>query len=263
MWFILLFLIFVSPIRAQEVTAAASPTTTPVDLFKQYQDDYLYQYNLYQQTYSIYLEKKQVYKKYGTATTQNEKLLAAKETINARNRMFKSYLMALRVMLDVYKTADFSQTETDQNNLKDLEIWFDQQIPIVSAVSNDHDLQSWVNDFVIKYKLIQQSIYTALVQDEANLRWLTLNQSQTLMQNIKNNPHLITDSQQWLQSYTDKSTLTTNAINAAMALTKKNQTGTRFANYYPSAKDNFKLARKNLTGIVGDLKLIIIRFYQP
>jgi hypothetical protein len=260
MWFLpLLFLFFTNPIHAQDATNLAVPITT---LFTQYKADYLYQYNLYQQAYSDYSDKKQINAKYGTAATQNDEFLAAISTINARNQMFKSYLMALRVSLEDYKSADPTSTQTIQTDLSNWENWFDQQSTVVSAINNTHDLQAWVKVFQSKYNQIQLSIYTALVQNEVNLRQLTLNQVQSLAVDIQNSPQVKPDSQQWLQSLSDKTKLVSTNLNAALALTKKTQLSDRFSNFYPNAQSNLSLSQKYLTAISGDLKSVISNFYQ-
>jgi hypothetical protein len=261
MWFLLLlFFIFASPIHAQDASASAIPTSNP---FPQYQQDYLYQYSLYQQAYIDYTNKKQIFAKYGTVTTQNDELLAAVTAINARSRVFKSYLMALRVMLDSYKSVNPDATTAAQTSLSNWENWFGEQLAVVSAINNTHDLQLWVKNFQTKYTQIQQAIYTALVLDELNLRQLTLNQVQFLVSDMQTNSHLKPDSQQWTQSFTDKSNLVSASLKDALSLTKKNQTLDHFSNFYPSAKTDLNQSKNYLIGIAGDLKLIIIKFYQP
>jgi hypothetical protein len=261
MWFLLLlFFIFTPPVHAQDASTSATPTSNP---FPQYQQDYLYQYSLYQQAYTDYINKKQIFTKYGTVTTQNDELLAAVTAINARSRVFKSYLMALRVMLDSYKSVNPDATTTSQTSLNDWEKWFGEQLAVVSAINNTHDLQLWVKNFQTKYTQIQQTIYTALVQNELNLRQLALNQVQSLASDMQSNSHLKPDSQQWVQSYNDKTNLVTVSLKEALALTKKNQSLDHFSNFYPEAKNNLDQSKKYLTVITGDLKLIIIKFYQP
>ncbi len=255
MWFLpLLFFIFAPQVNAQE----SSP---PV--FSQYQSDYLYQYNLYQQAYSKYLEKDQVYKKYGTITVQKEKISAAIEAINARNRTFRSYFMSLRVMLEDYKTAHPDETQTIQNSLSEWENWFEQQQPIVSVIDNQNDLQKWVADFQSKYPQIQKIMYTALVQHETNLRQQTLNQIQILAQDIQNNPQIKPESQQWISTLADKSGVVSNSLNSAISLAQKKQSSGHFSNFYSTARTELTKARNNLTEITTDLKLIVSRFYLP
>jgi hypothetical protein len=265
MWFILFLILLAGPACAQEATvsAAAIPTATSAQLFNQYQTDYLYQYNLYQQAYTDYVNKKQIFTKYGTVTTQNDQFHAAVTTIIARNRVFKSYLMALRVMLENNKTADTSITEAAQIGLRNWENWFDQQTAIVSAFKGTDDLQPWAKDFKVKYNQIQVAIFTALVQNEINLRLSTLNLIQSLADDLQNDPNLKPDSQQWTQSLSDQTNQVNTSIAAAVTLSKKVQLSDRFSNFYPGAQTNLARAKKYLTDISGNLKLTIIKYYQP
>jgi hypothetical protein len=253
MWFLpFLIFLFVAPIHAQNTT-----------LFSQYQSDYLYQYNLYQQTYSKYTEKAQIYAKYGTITTQQDKISAAVDAINTRNLAFKSYFMALRVMLEDYKSANPEATATVQTSLSNLENWADQQPAIVLTINDNHQLQQYVNDFQNKYLEIQSVIYTALVQNEVNLRQQTLNQIQTLAENIKNDPRIKPESQQWISTLTAKSNLVSANLTKALTLTQKKQISTHFSNFYPDAQIELNSAQNYLTEITADLKLIVTKFYQP
>jgi len=144
MWFLLFLFLLAVPAKAQDSTPSAQ-------LFNQYQSDYLYQYNLYGQAYADYSDKKQIFAKYGTVTTQNDAFLAAVTAINARSRVFESYLMALRVILDNYRDANPVQTAADQAQLSSWESWFSDQITVVSAITNTHDLQIWIKTFQGKY----------------------------------------------------------------------------------------------------------------
>ena len=255
MWILFLFaLIFPTHSHAQE--------TTPIS-FSQYQSDYLYQYNLYQQTYSKYHEKDQVYDKYQTITAQKEKIATAKDALIARNHTLKSYFLALQSLLEEQKSAHPSETQTLQDNLAQWEQWLDDQTSIISAIDDQESLQTWVTDFKSKYIEIQQLEYSSLVQHEINLRQQTLNQIQSLANDIKNNPQIKPESQQWISTLADKSSLVSQNLSKALTLTQKKQVSTRFSNFYPSAKTELSSAQNYLKEITTDLKLIVSRFYQP
>lgn len=251
-----------------ELTATPSATTTPAiptptpRLFDQYRKDYLFQYDQYQQDYLVYVDKKRVYTKYGTITTQKEKFSAAINAINSRNKAFKSYLLALRVLLDDYKPANPTQTEKNQIDLNKWESWFAEQITVVPAINNDDDLKKWTEDFKEKYITIQTVIYTSLIQHEINLRQLTLDELQTIATDIRNNPAIRPESQQWISSLTVKSDLITTSFNAALNFTRKNQSQTKFSNFYPDARLELNKSNNYLREISADLKLIVTKFYS-
>jgi hypothetical protein len=268
MWLLILFLLFTSPLHAQdaspstsEVTPTVLPTPTP-RLFDQYQKDYLFQYDLYQQAYLKYVDKKKVYTKYGTITTQKEKFAAAIEAIDVRNKAIKSYLMALRELLDDYTQADLTTTSKNQIELEKWESWYNEQLFVVPAINNEDDLRKWVETFKINFPLTQQVIYTALIQHESNLRKLGLNQLQDIAQDIQSSANIRPESQQWVSSLAVKSDLVNTSLANAYNLTKKKQNQAKFSNFYPDAKLELSKSAGYLREISGDLKLIIIKFIQ-
>ncbi|MFZ2153176.1 MAG: hypothetical protein WAV41_03920 [Microgenomates group bacterium] len=257
--FLLLLAIFIT-FSANTFAQEATPTPR---LFDQYQKDYLFQYDQYQKDYLVYVDKKRVYTKYGSITTQKDKFNAAVTAINSRNRTYKAYLLALRVMLDEYKSADNTQTERNQIDLSKWEDWFNEQLTVVPSINNDSDLTKWINDFKDKYISIQQVIYSALVQHEINLRQLTLNQIQSLANDIKNNPQIKPESQQWISSLTVKSDLVSTSFTNAQNFTKKSQSQSRFSNFYPDALSELSKSNNYLREISADLKLTVTKFYLP
>ena len=275
MWLLLLLITFFSPVNtwAQDSTNSAvtssptpfsspEPTAKAARLFNQYQKDYLFQYDQYQQDYLVYVDKKRVYTKYGTITTQKEKFAAAINAINSRNKAFKSYLLSLRVLLDDYKAANPTQTEKNQIDLSKWEAWFNEQITVIPAINNDDDLKKWAEDFKEKYITIQQVIYTSLVQHEINLRQLTLDQLQAVAIDIKNNPNIRPESQQWVSSLTVKSDLVNTSFTTAMNYTRKNQSQTKFSNFYPDSRQELAKSNNYLREISADLKLIVTKFFS-
>jgi hypothetical protein len=262
MWFLLLFILFTSPINAQEATVSAqTPTPTP-PLFLQYQKDYLYQYDLYQQAYLKYVEKKEVFTKYGTITTQNEKFTAAIDTINARNKTFKAYLTALRIMLDEYQSANSTNTEKVKIDITKWEAWFEEQMAVVPAINNEEDLIKWVKEFKINYITVQQVMYTALIQHEVNLRVQTLNLLKDTADYIKNSPNVQPESQSWLNSLTIKSDLVNTSLTGALDMAKRKQIQNKFSDFYPNARIEMNKANNYLREISADLKLTIIKFLK-
>ena len=190
-----------SPSATIAPTLIPTPTPNPlVALFQQYKNDYLYNRDLYQQALLDYTQKKQVHTKYNTVSTHNDKIDSTKAALIARNTALKSYFQALRVKLDISKDADPSNTSKLQIELSKLESWLAEQNTIVSTLNNDTDIQDNVESFKTKYIFCQQIIYTALVQDEYNMRLLTLNQLNSYIQELSNDPSISVEGKQWINS---------------------------------------------------------------
>lgn len=249
--FLLFALFFAQPSLAQEPTAT--------DQFPQFKNDYIFQYNQYLATYTKYLEKKDIFTKYGSVTTEADKLSAAKEAINARNLTLRTYLQALRIYLNKYKSVDPTATDKLQIELQNWENWFNEQLSIVPNINNSHDLSTWVTDFKIKYINIQQSIYSALVYNQINQKKLTLNLLNSLIETVKADPNIKPENQLWLSNFAIRSDLVNNSLKNSASLTVKKQYQSRFVNFYSGAKADLNTANNYLRQIYDDLKIIIVK----
>lgn len=241
-----------------------TPTQNPVFiLYDQYKNDYLFQYDEYKKAYLNYKDKKEVYTKYGTLTTQQEKLDATKKAILARNKMLKAFLMALRVDLDKYKSINSTETEKLQIELSKWEAWFEEQNLVAGSFNNDDDVKKWVSEFKSKYVQIQQIIYTSMVQGEVNLRQSTLNQILSLAQEIKASPNIDPKGQEWFQSLPVKVDLINSSLKSAQETTKQKQSANRFTEFYSDSKRYLNKSVSYLLQMESDLKSIVIKFSQP
>lgn len=269
MWILLLFFfVLTNPVHAQESTISAQaitpiPTVDPkIALFEQYKNDYLFQRDLYQKTYIDYTAKKQVHTKYGTLTTQLDKFNATKNTLIIRNKMLKTYLTALRVDMDKYKTSNPTETEKNQINLSKWEDWFNEQNLIISAFNNDTDIAKWVQNFNKQYVNIQKDIYTALVQHQINLKIQTLNEIKLLALEIQNSPKNSFENQEWFSNLPIKSDLVLSSLKNAIDLTNKKQSFTKFISFYLDSSKELNIANNYLIGMLKDLKSIVIKFNE-
>lgn len=286
MWALfLIFLTFVSPIHAQELqestvssqtvpaieTLEASPSTASMAapnlldpktaLFQQYKTDYLFQFDLYQKAYIDYTNKSQVHTKYNTVTTQKDKFEATKNVLLIRNKMLRTYLIALRVDLDRYKESNPTETEKNQIKISKWEDWFDEQNLIIPSFNNESDVSKWVNNFKKQYITIQKDIYTALVQHEINFKLENLKSIESLANEIRNSPKLPLESQQWFNNLPIRTDLVMESLKNAISFTEKTQTfGGKFTNFYPSSKNELNKANNYLIDIIKDLKSIVIKF---
>ena len=253
-----------SPTLSVTNTPTPLPTPTPdpnITLFQQYQKDFLFQRDLYQSSYLDYTQKKQVHTKYGTITTQKDKIDATKKVLIDRNNMMRAYTIALRTKLNINKSINSTDTEKDQIELSKWESWFDEQNSVIPALNNESDISKWSQSFSNKLISIQQFWYTALVQNETNLRQITLSNIKNLASEIQSslqtsNPEV----QQWLTSLPIKSDLVDTSLTNAANKTLVKQDLTRFNNFYPSAKTELSKANSYLLEMDNNLKSIITKF---
>lgn len=269
-WLILFCLFLPSTALAQDATASAALPATALatagptpNLLLQYQNDYLYQRDLYQQAYLTYINKRQVHTKYQSLTTQKEKLEATKNALLSRNNLLRAYLLALRVSLDDYKSQDPTETEKHQIEISKWETYFDEQNSIVSALNNEDDINRWAAEFKNKYISIQQTIYSALIRHELNQKNSVIADIERLAATIQSSPSLKPEGQNWFSNLPIKIDLVKTALNEALKQSQRPQNQNNFINFYPGARVELNKATGYLTEINDNLKSIVIKFWQP
>lgn len=248
-------------VMAQEATVSATPIPT-IHPENQFIQDYNFQVGEYQKAYIDYVNKKEIYTKYRTITTEKDKIDATKTALIIRNTMLKSFLMALRVSLDKFKTPDSSVTQKIQIELNRWEDWCQEQNLIITNYTNQPDITNWVNNFKTKYFAIQTVIYTALTQNQINQRLLSLNLLTTLAESMKSDPKTGDQLNEWLSALPIKSDLVTGKLNSAQSLTQSKQLSNRFNNFYPDAKIQLNGADTYLKNMLSDLRAVAIKLNQ-
>jgi hypothetical protein len=247
-----------------EIDPTSTPMVTPTivvnDDFQKYLNDYLYQKDLYQKAYLKYIEKKQVHTKYATLTTKQDKIDATNNYLVTRNNMQRSYLVALRYLLNKYKSIDPTETEKLQIDIQKWESWFAEQNTVVTAINNEDDFKKYSLDYKIKYITIQQLIYTALTRNQVNQKKQTLNTINTLMTDIQNSPVIKPESQEWIGPLTVKNDLVNTSLTTAMDTTNTKQYSTNFSNFYPDAQKEINKVNSYLFDMVSSLKSVVIKF---
>ncbi|MFA6007673.1 MAG: hypothetical protein WC784_03475 [Candidatus Shapirobacteria bacterium] len=238
MW-LLLFLFLARPIFAQKFT----------DLYTQYRTDYLYQRDQYQQNYSNYLNKKNIYLQYGTTATEKDKIDATKAVFLSRNSLLKDYLMALRVALN--QNSNYSDNTTDiQTKLQDNEKWLDTQNQLIPDLNSSIALSNWVQTFKTHHVSIQTIANTALLQYQINLRLNTLDNIEKLANSAQID---------WTDTYNNQSETIKSLFSEAYALTQQVQREDEFTDFYPEAKDYLNQSDIKLKNLISDLRSYLVK----
>jgi len=254
---------------AQEATATPTPSIIPtptpdpvIALISQYKQDYSFQVSEYQKRYIDYIDKKEVYTKYRTVSTEKDKVTAAKTVLFARNSMIKTYLMALRVSLDEYKVENQTSTQKTQIELSRWEDWCSEQNLIIPNLNSQQDITNWTESFKEKYVPIQQIIYTALTQNQINQRLQILSLIKQLSTDIRNDPKTGTMLNDWLSALPVKSDLVMSSIATTQGLTQSKQLTNRFDDFYPDVKVELNRTNIYLTNMMSDLRAVAIKLNQ-
>lgn len=235
MCWLFLFLFLTKPVLAQDST----------DLYTKYRTDYLYQRDIYQKNYLDYLNKRDTYTQFGTVTAEKDKIISTKNTLFSQNSMLRAYLMALRVTLN--------ESPANQFEIDKLESWLEAQNLLIVDLNTTQELQNWSEIFKNRYVIIQQQLYTGLVQARINLRLKTITDIKMLAESA---------DVEWSQNYTDKEAKVYESFQEALKSTQKNQREDYFYNFYPDALDELNQADVYLKSIISDLKSTVIKNNQ-
>jgi len=254
MWifFILFFLFNPFPVKAQNQS----------ELFSQYKNDYLFLRDEYQKNYLDYLNKKNVYIQYRSITSEKHMFESTKTVLFSRNKMLKSFLMALRVGLDKYKSINSLNTERTQIQLSKWEDWLDEQNLIIPNYTNSSDLKNWAATFKSRYIETQQAIYQALTQAGVNLRLYNLNEITLLANTIKVDPKNNNLTDDWFADFPIKSDLINASLESAINISQKPQKAKTFTNFFPEVNIQTQKADSYLKSLLMDLKAITIKIYN-
>jgi len=176
--------------------------------------------------------------------------------------MLKSYLLALRVNLDTFKSSAPTTVSKIQIELSRWEDWCQEQNLIIGNLNSQNDINNWVDSFKTKYISIQTVIYTALTQNQINQRLLSLDLIKKLSDNLKNDPKTGDQLNDWLNSLPVKSDLVVSKLKNATDLTQTKQLSNRFVNFYSDAKNKLIDADRYLQNMLSDLKAVAIKLNQ-
>jgi len=239
------------------------PTPTPtLSPYQQAKKDYLTQQQEYQQVYLEYVDKRETHTKYGTITTEKEKIEWTQKAIISRNNLLQKYLSALKVKLLEYSNSDPTNTKKNQIELEKWISWLKEQNIIVNSLNNSDDLFQNAKNFESKYNTIQKEIYTSIIQNQYNNHKQVLLELKNLATKIQNSNQIKTEGQNWTSDSFIKIDIANDSLNVALKETNQKQYGTKFNNFYPQAKKELNKANQYALEVFNNLKSIITKFYE-
>ncbi|MBU4209896.1 hypothetical protein KKC08_01910 [Patescibacteria group bacterium] len=242
-----------------EIPPTPAPTLSP---YQQAKKDYLNQQQEYSQAYLKYTEKKETHTKYGTITTEKEKMEWTKKAIISRNTLLQKYILALKTKLSEYSDNNPTNTKKNQIELEKWISWLKEQNIIVDSLSNLDDLSQNGQNFQSKYNSIQKEIYTSIVQNQCNNYEQILNELKNLATKIQNSDQIETEGQNWTSDVFIKMDIARDNLNTALKKTEQKQYGNKFNNFYPQSKKELSKTNQYSLEIFSNLKSIITKFYQ-
>ncbi len=130
--------------------------------FERAYNDYLYNYNLYRESYNNYTTAREAFLKYQTLTSKNEALDKTKKMLQNQDEVIKTYLTALRI-----KLMENPGLSTDEQNILfdnlDNEIeWFRQNQEEINSAGSLDDMTSLSEKSKEQYAETEVLIYETL-----------------------------------------------------------------------------------------------------
>ena len=224
-----------------------------------HQSDFSYNLDTYNQSYTQYLEKKQINFQYNSLATEKELLDTIKICLNARNNLIISYINLISSELELYKQADYQEsTQIIQNALFQDSLWLQNQNTLVNNIANRDQLSDYNNQFVKAYQQTKANISQARSQYHFNHQYqLTLDITSFLA-----DLDISDQNQSWLDDINSQLNSVLNNLSQTYKSTKSgnNQYNT-FTDFYPDIKSDLDVSFGNIAKIIEDIESFYKKFY--
>lgn len=129
--------------------------------FERAYSDYLYNYNLYRESYDTYSTAREAFLKYQTLTSKNEAIGETKEMLKNQAEVVKTYLTALKLKLTGSGLSNDEQHLLSLNLDKEID-WFRQHQEEVKDVNSLEDLTALSGKSKEQYEKTEVLIYQTL-----------------------------------------------------------------------------------------------------
>lgn len=124
--------------------------------------DYLYNYNLYRESYGTYSTAREAFLKYQTLTSKNEALGKTREMLNHQDEVIKTYLTALKLKLTGISGLSNDEQHILSLNLDNEITWFGQHQEELNKAGSLEDLVAVAGKSKEQYRKTEVLIYQTL-----------------------------------------------------------------------------------------------------
>jgi len=233
------------------------------DLISKYQNDLSYQQHLYNQSYDLYLQKKNIHQQYQSIATEKELINIIKDTIQNRNSLLIAYLNLINAKLDTYKFQDTSSSTTSiQQVLNQQNLWLRNQSSKITSITNKSQLDQYNQQFSQNYKQIQQYIHNAQIQTQVNHQNLIISQIKNLLLKIKASPNFDNQAQNWITEIESQLNHSIDFLSQARLQIKIENLPSYqdYSNLYQDAKPLLDTSKQNLIKVIENISGVIKKF---
>jgi len=235
-------------------------TNSHAQVSNEYFNDVSYQQDLYNQSYDLYLGKKQIHSQYNSITTEKELLDTIKTALTNREILLSSYLLHLRASMDTYKPISPDLTGQVQQQLLNHNLWLTNQSKQIDKIQNKIQLDDYNQTFFQRYIQIQTSMATSRIQNQINHQQSVVNQIKDLILQLKAEHRLDQQAQNWISQIDTNLQTCQLYLAEAYKETQTKQNTRKFNDFYPDAIDQISKSKQILTKIILDLQSLLKKF---
>lgn len=125
--------------------------------------DYLYQFDLYRQTYSDFTIAKNEYEKFGSLTSQATALTKTSSMLSQRDQLIRAYLLLLREKLNEDKGLADTQKLTYRTLMSNEITFLDQHSTLVGSIGSLEDATNVSRELESHYAVLGSSMRQTIV----------------------------------------------------------------------------------------------------
>lgn len=125
--------------------------------------DYLYQFDLYRQSYSDFTVAKNEYLKFKTLTSETTALEKTKSMLSQRDLLLRAYLLLLNEKLNEDRGLRIAERQTYQAQIRNEIIFLENQSQLVPSIGSLSDAQTVSKQLESHYLLLQTSIRQTII----------------------------------------------------------------------------------------------------
>ncbi|MFH1714407.1 MAG: hypothetical protein ABH831_02330 [Candidatus Nealsonbacteria bacterium] len=226
----------------------------------QYKDDVSYQQDLYNQSYGLYVEKKQIHSQYNSIATEKELINIIKNTLAYREDLLSAYLLLLRSSMEEYKPISIDITNSLQQQLFEHQVWLKNQSKQISLIQNKNQLDDYNQSFSQQYIQIQISIDQARVQKYINHQQTLIKRVKNLILSLKAEQSLDQQAQTWINQIEADLQTCQQHLDLANQETQTKQSGRVFKEFYKDSLTEINKSKTILNKTIQDLQGLIKKF---
>ena len=247
-------------ISALILSLLTNKTYAQISDLDQYKNDVSLQQDLYNQSYNVYLEKKQTNLQYNSIATEKELINTIKQTLTLREKLLSAYILLLRSSMEEYKPISIDKTNQLQQQLFEHQVWLNNQSKQINPIQDKNQIDTYNQTFIHQYIQIQITIDKSRVQNHINHQLTTIKEIKNLILSLKAEEGLDQQAQNWINQIESNLQTCQQHLDLAEEETQTKQYGRTFKEFYTDALSEINKSKIILNKTIQDLQSLIKKF---